>query len=60
MKPIKIEGYDINQTAVMLEVSKRTLERYIASGKIQGVKIAGRWFFTEEEIERVKKSKKKR
>lgn len=54
MEAIKIEGYGSVQTAELLGISKRTLERYIASGKIKGTKIANRWFFTQEEIDRVK------
>lgn len=60
MKPIKIEGFDKETTAKMLNVSMRTIERYLASGKIKGEKIAGRWFFPKEEIMRLKELKKKK
>lgn len=42
--------YSLQELAKLLEVTERTLHKYIKSGKIKGVKIGGQWRFTEENI----------
>lgn len=44
--------YSLQELAKLLEVSERTLHNYIKSGKIKGVKIGGKWKFTEESLKK--------
>ena len=45
------ELYDIRMVAAMLKVTTRSVQSYIASGRLKGRKISGRWRFTRAEIE---------
>ena len=47
-----IEYYTADEAAEILRVSKRTLYRYIQSGRLQGVKPPNgrQWLFTREDI----------
>ena len=42
--------YDINETSQITTVAVRTLEKYLRSGKMHGVKIRGRWLVSETSI----------
>ncbi|MBR2125381.1 MAG: helix-turn-helix domain-containing protein [Akkermansia sp.] len=44
--------YDVRQVALILSVSTRTVNNYIKSGRLQGVKIGGKWRFTGAELQR--------
>ena len=46
------ELYTIKELASILEVTPRTINNYVAQGRIKGQKIAGKWKFTREELER--------
>jgi len=51
----KITGlklYSLQELAKLLEVSERTMHNYIKAGKIKGVKIGGKWKFTEENLKK--------
>jgi excisionase family DNA binding protein len=45
--------YSIKDVAKMLDVSRRTVEIWIRSGKIQKIKIGGRSYIREEELIRI-------
>lgn len=45
----------VSETAKIFSVSKRTIFRWIESGKIKAIKISGTVRISEEEIERLKK-----
>ena len=42
--------YTIEETAELLEVSKRTITTYLRDKRIQAQRIGRRWYFTEESI----------
>lgn len=44
--------YDVRQVALILGVSTRTINNYIKSGRLQGVKIGGKWRFAGAELQR--------
>lgn len=44
--------YDVRQVALILGVSTRTVNNYIKSGRLQGVKIGGKWRFAGETLQR--------
>ena len=40
--------YNIKEVAELLSVTTKTIQNYIRADRIQGQKIGGRWYFTEE------------
>ena len=40
--------YNIKEVAELLSVTTKTIQNYISADRIQGQKIGGRWYFTEE------------
>ena len=42
--------YDVNEVSQMTTVSVRTVEKYLRSGKMHGVKIRGHWLVSETSI----------
>ena len=50
---------DINEASEKLGVSVRSIQKMLATGRIQGVKRFNKWSFTEEEIERVKSERER-
>ena len=44
--------YDVRQVALILGVSTRTVNNYIKSGRLQGVKIGGKWRFMGDTLQR--------
>lgn len=44
--------YSLQELAKLLEVSERTIHNYVKAGKIKGVKIGGKWKFTEESLKK--------
>ena len=47
----KFDLYSVKEVAQILEVTPRTVQNYIALGRIRGQKIGGKWRFTREAIE---------
>ena len=47
------ETMNVKQAAAVLGVSTRTVMSYVASGRLQGVKLGGKWRFTTEELQRL-------
>ena len=45
--------YSVDQAAVILRVSRRTVMTYIKSGRLTGTKIGGKWRFTEATLKRL-------
>lgn len=43
--------YTVEQMAEKLTISKRSVERAVEAGYLSGSKIAGKWRFTEEQLE---------
>lgn len=46
-----IKTYTADETAAILGVTKRTLIRYLKTGKMIASKIGGRWAITEKQIQ---------
>ena len=44
--------FTLQQTALVLGVSTRTIQNYVKRGQLAGVKIGGRWKFTAETLRR--------
>lgn len=44
--------HSMDSAAARLGISRRSLERYIAAGRIEGTRIGGRLRFTEAELDR--------
>ena len=42
--------YTLQETAEMLRISHRTMQRLIAGGEIGGCRVGGQWRFTERQI----------
>lgn len=49
----EVQTYNVKQAAAILKCSTRTINTYIKTGKLHGAKIAGRWYFTKAELERL-------
>ena len=49
-KITNLKLYSLQELAKLLEVSERTIHNYVKAGKIKGVKVGGKWKFTEENI----------
>lgn len=47
-----IRLYTLTELEPILGVTHRTLQSYIASGKLKGVKIGGKWKITEDNLRR--------
>jgi len=47
--------YTLKEVEEFLKVSRRTVYRYIKSGKLKAVKVNGRWRVPREELERIAK-----
>ncbi len=45
-----MKQYDINQVSLMTGLTTRTLRNYMQMGILNGYKEAGKWFFTEHEL----------
>lgn len=43
--------YDINDLSELLETSTKTIAKYLQNGTIKGVKIAHKWYTTEENLQ---------
>lgn len=46
-----ITHYTINEVAMSLRVTPRTIYTYIQIGKLKGVKIANKWRFSKKHID---------
>ncbi|AUB54042.1 MULTISPECIES: helix-turn-helix domain-containing protein [Enterococcus] len=42
--------YSVNEVADMLDVTTRSIRNYIKSGKLTGLKIGGKWYFSTDNI----------
>lgn len=42
--------YTVEELTELLHVHRRTLYRYINTGKLKGIKVGGYWRFTEEQL----------
>ena len=49
----EIQTYNVKQAAAILKCSTRTINAYLKSGRLHGVKVAGRWLITRAELERL-------
>ncbi len=47
--------YTLKEVEKVLRVSRRTIYRYIKSGKLKAVKVHGQWRVPAEEFERIKR-----
>ena len=43
--------YTVEETARLFNVTRRTIQSYIKEKKLQGQKIGGMWYFTEETLQ---------
>lgn len=50
-KTFDIVMYNVKEIAQILEVTPRTVMRYIADGKLKCVKVGGKWKITKENLE---------
>ena len=50
-KTFDIVMYDIKEMAAILEVTTRTVMNYIRQGKLNAVKIGGKWKISKENLE---------
>jgi len=46
-----ITHYTINEVAMNLRVTPRTIYTYIKTGKLRGIKIANKWRFSKKHID---------
>ena len=46
------ELFTVDQVALVLGVSRRTIMNYLKRGQLAGVKIGGKWKFTAETVRR--------
>lgn len=49
----EMEMYTVLEVADILNLSERTIRRYISEGKLQSIKVMGNVRITREELERV-------
>ena len=42
--------YDVNEVSQITSIFVRTVEKYLRSGKMHGLKIRGRWFVSEQSL----------
>ncbi len=47
--------YTLEEVEKVLRVSRRTIYRYIKSGKLKAIKVRGQWRVPAEEFERIKR-----
>ena len=45
-----IKLYSIDEVIELLQTSRRTIYRYIKTGKLQAVKVGGRWMVTDQAL----------
>ena len=53
--PIKIadiELYSVEELSEMLGIQERTVSRYLREGRLQGRKLARRWYVTAESLQK--------
>lgn len=50
-KTFDIVMYNVKEIAQILEVTPRTVMRYIGDGKLKCVKVGGKWKITKENLE---------
>lgn len=46
----KVTLFTVEELADRLDVQERTIREYLREGKLQGRKLAGRWYVTDEAI----------
>ena len=46
----KVTLFTVEELAERLDVQERTIREYLREGKLQGRKMAGRWYVTDEAI----------
>ncbi len=46
----KVTLFTVEELAERLDVQERTIREYLREGKLQGRKLAGRWYVTDEAI----------
>lgn len=49
---LKTQLYTLKDIEQLLGVTKRTLIKYVNSGRLKGAKIGGKWIVTEENLYR--------
>ena len=49
----EVQTFNVKQAAAILKCSTRTINAYIKNGRLHGTKIAGRWYFVRDELERL-------
>lgn len=57
IEDFNLELYNVKQVAVILDISTRTVMKYVYNGSLKGQKIGGKWKFTREAIENFVKGK---
>lgn len=45
-----LQIYTLNDVAVLLQMSPRTIYNFISNGQLKGIKFGNKWRFTEEQI----------
>lgn len=56
----ELEHYSVKEIAELLKVSPRTIYKYVLNGMLKGYKIAEKWRFSKEQIDKfLKKLEKK-
>lgn len=46
----KVTLFTVEELAERLDVQERTIREYLREGKLQGRKLAGRWYVTDDAI----------
>ena len=46
----KVTLFTVEELAERLDVQERTIREYLREGRLQGRKLAGRWYVTDEAI----------
>ena len=46
----KVTLFTVEELAERLDIQERTIREYLREGKLQGRKLAGRWYVTDEAI----------
>ena len=47
------EMLDVKQMCELLHVERRTVYRWLKSGKVKGVRVGRKWLFDREQVERL-------
>jgi excisionase family DNA binding protein len=47
-----LKMYDVKEIAKMLSVTERTVVKYLLTRKLQGQKVGGKWYVSEENMKR--------